>query len=94
MGVRPSMGSVGDAYGNAMAEEFLRDLGVRALEPAALQDSGRSTPRHIPFHRRLVQPAPAAFVARFWGGFREIPHSKYALTAHWVPSVVFWLYPL
>ncbi len=38
-GVMPSMGSVGDAYDNAMAESFFATLEREVLESAALQDA-------------------------------------------------------
>ncbi len=41
-GVMPSMGSVGDAYDNAMAEIFFASLEREVLRPPALQKPGRS----------------------------------------------------
>ncbi|MDE2150599.1 MAG: IS3 family transposase [Gammaproteobacteria bacterium] len=38
MGVRPSMGTVGDAYDNAMAESFFASLECEEARPAQLQD--------------------------------------------------------
>jgi transposase InsO family protein len=42
MGVRPSMGSVGDAYDNAMAESFFASLECELIEP---QELARRRPR-------------------------------------------------
>jgi putative transposase len=64
MGVRPSMGSVGDAYDNAMCESFFRHARVRAARPTTLPDPGRRPARRSRVHRGLVQSAPAAFRPR------------------------------
>ena len=37
-GVRPSMGTVGDCYDNAMCESILRDAGMRVDRAPALRD--------------------------------------------------------
>jgi putative transposase len=63
MGVRPSMGSVGDAYDNATAESFFASLECETARPAHLKEQDRSTARHH-LARGLVQPAPAALAAR------------------------------
>jgi putative transposase len=63
MGVKPSMGSVGDAYDNAMAESFFATLDCELLNRRRFKTQSRGTPRHIPFYRRLVQPTPAALCA-------------------------------
>ena len=58
--VRPSMGSVGDAYDNAMAESFFATLECELVDrrrfrtPTEGQDGGLSV------HRGLVQPTPQA----------------------------------
>lgn len=62
MGVRPSMGSVGDAYDNAMAESFFATLECELLNRRRFRTQTEA--RHIPFHRRLVQPPPASLCAR------------------------------
>ena len=40
-GVRPSMGSVGDAYDNAMCESFFATLECELLDRQPLRDAGR-----------------------------------------------------
>jgi putative transposase len=60
-GVRPSMGSVGDAYDNAMCESH---VGMRASRQASVQDTGRGADRGVRVHRGLLQPAPSPFVDR------------------------------
>ena len=37
MGVRPSMGSIGDAYDNAMAESFFASLECELIDPRSFQ---------------------------------------------------------
>ncbi len=63
-GVRPSMGSAGDAYDNRDVRELLRDARVRAAGPPALPDPGRGPHGRLRLHRRLLQPAAPAFGAR------------------------------
>ena len=65
-GVRPLMGSVGDAYDNAMAESSLSTLeceldpGMRNAEPAFLQLAGRGSHGLLRLRRSFLQsPAPA-----------------------------------
>ena len=62
-GIRPSMGSVGDCFDNAMCESFFATL-VRAAGPQPLRDPGRGEDGHLRFHRGLVQPASSALVHR------------------------------
>ena len=59
MGVRPSMGSVGDAYDNAMAESFFASLECELIGPPQLADQDRGAPGVVYLDRGLVQPAPA-----------------------------------
>jgi hypothetical protein len=54
--VRPSMGSVGDAYDNAMCESFFATLECKLLE-APVQDPGRGADRGVRVHRRFSAPA-------------------------------------
>ena len=63
MGVRPSMGSVGDAYDNACGRELFRHARMRAHRAAQLQDEGRGAHGVVQLHRGLVQPAPQALGA-------------------------------
>ena len=63
-GVRPSMGSVGDAYDNALAESFFATLECELLRSAFLQDTGRSTHGHLRIYRGLLQSASAALIDR------------------------------
>ena len=62
-GVRPSMGSVGDAYDNAMAESFFATLECELLD-RRVQDAGRGAHGRLRIHRGLLQSAPAALIAR------------------------------
>ena len=62
-GVMPSMGSVGDAYDNAMAESFFATLEREAAQPAALQEPGRGEDGGLRMDRRLVQPASSSLLA-------------------------------
>ena len=64
MGVRPSMGTVGDAYDNAMAESFFASLECELIDTAQLQDQDRGTPCAVHVHRGLVQPATPSQRAR------------------------------
>jgi putative transposase len=54
MGVRPSMGTVGHAYDNAMAESFFATLECELIDPAQLADEDRSATRALHLHRGLV----------------------------------------
>jgi putative transposase len=65
-GVRPSMGSVGDAYDNAMCESFFATLEsrVRVARPMPVHVTGGSAHGLLQLHRGLVQPGPAAFRPR------------------------------
>ena len=63
-GVVQSMGSVGDAYDNAMCRELLRDARVRAPRPAELPDRGRGAARSLQLRRGLLQHPPAPLDAR------------------------------
>lgn len=62
--MRPSMGSVGDAYDNALCESFFATLECELLDPPALQDAGGGPDGGLRLHRRLLQPAKEAFGAR------------------------------
>jgi putative transposase len=64
MGVRPSMGSVGDAYDNALCESFFRHARVRAPRPPSLPDAGRSAACRLRVPRGVVQPASSALRPR------------------------------
>jgi len=66
-GVRPSMGSVGDAgacpragetgpVGQRHVREFLRDARVRALGATSVRLAGRAPDGRLPVHRRLYNP--------------------------------------
>jgi len=83
MGVRPSMGSVGDAYDNAMAESFFGTLECELLDrysfrnpPEARQAvfryiEGWYNPRRR--HSSLGYLSPAKFEAKHWPGSERIP---------------------
>ena len=53
-GVRPSMGSVGDAYDNAMAESFFYHPRGRAAQPPPVRIPGRGQDGLLQLHRGLV----------------------------------------
>ena len=63
-GVRPSTGSVGDAYDNALCESFFATLECELIRRRVLPDAGRSPPGGVPVHRGLVQSLSAAFKPR------------------------------
>ena len=63
-GVMPSMGSVGDAYDNAMAESFFASLERELLNRAALQEPRRNQDGRLRVDRGLVQPLSPALLAR------------------------------
>jgi putative transposase len=63
-GVRPSMGSVGDCFDNAMCESFFATLGMRAAGAPPLQDPSRRADGGVRVHRGLVQPASASLRPR------------------------------
>ncbi len=60
-GVRPSTGSVGDAYDNALCESFFADPGVRVAGPQRLSQPRRSAHGDLRVRRRVLQSATAAF---------------------------------
>ena len=63
-GVRPSMGSVGDAYDNAMCESFFATLECELLERLPVQDAGRGAQCDVRVHRGLLQSAPPPLLDR------------------------------
>jgi putative transposase len=81
MGVRPSMGSVGDAYDNAMAESFFGTLECELLDRRTLRTpvearmevfryiEGWYNPRRR--HSSLAYLSPAKFEAKYWPGAGE-----------------------
>jgi hypothetical protein len=82
MGVRPAMGTVGDAYDNAMAE-LLCLARMRVARPAQLPKQDRSVPGTVHLHRGLVQPALAALGIGLSipGQLRKEPHRCVLLLA-------------
>ena len=58
-GVRPSIGSVGDACDERDVRELLRDAQVRAARPQRLRRPGRGAPGDLRLRRGLLQPASA-----------------------------------
>ena len=58
-GVRPSMGSVGDCYDNAMCERFFATLECELLDASAVPEPDRGANRGVRLHRGLVQHAPS-----------------------------------
>ncbi len=86
MGVRPSMGSVGDAYDNAMAESFFATLECELIDRRIWQTKtearlalftyieGWYNPRRR--HSALGQTSPATFEQRFADQAREQQRSE------------------
>jgi putative transposase len=62
-GVRPSMGSIGDAYDNALCESFFATLECELLDRHRFRTQGEA-PRPLRLHRRLVQSAAPSFRPR------------------------------
>jgi putative transposase len=75
MGVKPSMGTVGDAYDNAMAESFFASLECELLDRRVFKSKQEA--RVALLRRRVVQPAASAFEDRLScaGGIRAC-HAK------------------
>lgn len=63
MGVMPSMGAVGDAYDNAMAESFFATLEREVLNRRRFKTQTEAR-MAIRMARRLVQPASSSLVPR------------------------------
>jgi transposase InsO family protein len=61
-GVRPSMGSVGDAYDNAMCESFFATLECELFARLPVQDTGRGAQCDVRLHR-ITPTMPAAMAA-------------------------------
>ena len=63
-GVRPSMGSVGDAYDNAMAESFFSTLEAELLSRRRFASQAEARHGVLQLHRGLVQPGTATLRPR------------------------------
>jgi transposase InsO family protein len=60
LGVRPSMGSVGDCYDNAMAESFFATLECELIDRTSVQTHAEARLAIFRIHRGLVQsPSPS-----------------------------------
>ena len=59
--VRPSMGSVGDCYDNAMCESFFATLECELLDRVTLRTPAEARHGGLRLHRGLVQPDAPAF---------------------------------
>src|ERR1700720_2270735 len=57
-GVRPSMGSVGDAYDNAMCESFFATLECELLARRRFTSQAEASMAGLQLHRRVVQSRP------------------------------------
>jgi putative transposase len=53
------MGTVGDAYDNAVAESFFASLECELIDGAQLEEQGRGAHGAFHMNRGLVQPATA-----------------------------------
>jgi putative transposase len=83
MGVRPSMGSVGDAYDNAVAESFFGTLECELLDRYSFRtpdEARRAVFRYIEGwynprrrHSSLGYLSPAKFEAKHWPGSVRVP---------------------
>jgi putative transposase len=62
-GVRPSMGSVGDCYDNAMCESFFATLECELLDRFRFRTAAEAK-ASVHIHRRLVQHSSSTFVDR------------------------------
>ena len=63
-GVRPSMGSVGDAYDNAMCESFFATLECELLERRRFKTQAEARQCGLRIRRRLLQSTPPPFLDR------------------------------
>ena len=63
-GVRPSMGSVGNCYDNALCESFFATLECELLDRSTFAHPGRCAGGGVRVHRGLVQHAASAFWAQ------------------------------
>jgi hypothetical protein len=63
--VRPSMGSVGDAYDNALCQSFFATLECELLDQHAIQTKeGRGGDNSRLVYRTLVQSSPPILIHR------------------------------
>jgi len=69
MDVRPSMGSVGDAYDNALCESFFATLECELLDRHRFQTQAEARMANLRIHRGVVQPAPPPLCPRL-----PVPH--------------------
>ena len=63
-GVRPSMGSVGDAYDNAMCESFFATLECELFDRRKFRTKAEARMAVFAVHRGLVQPRSTPLGAR------------------------------
>ena len=63
-GVRPSMGSVGDCYDNALCESFFATLECEHPRSPQFPHPGRGAHGGVRVHRGLLQPASSALLHR------------------------------
>ena len=62
--VRPSMGSVGDAYNNAMCESFFATLECELLDRCRFKTQTEARRTGLRIHRGLLQSTPPPFLDR------------------------------
>ncbi len=61
-GVQPSMGSVGDAYDNAMCESFFATLECELIDRLRLRTREEAEQAVFEFIEGVVQPSPSSFI--------------------------------
>ena len=76
--VRPSMGSVGDCYDNAMCESFFATLECELLEQHHFTSQAELRCTIPRFHRGMVQPSSTAPESR-----SEVAHQLRKITSTW-----------
>jgi transposase InsO family protein len=63
-GVVLSVGRTGECWDNAVAESFFATIKRELIDTSVVADKSRTAPRHLRIHRRLVQHAAPAQLAR------------------------------
>jgi len=66
--VKPSMGSVGDEYDNALCESFFATLECELLDRQRFSTQARGEDGRLRLHRGLLQPAASPLLASIYAG--------------------------